>query len=111
MALLMIQYIRSGEYLCSCGEWIETTDREITCPRCTTVETDTDGKIRLACVDCDCDDCDGIREIGVALLKGWTWINEIQTYEQSLDTVNCESILDWYTHLGRCPDCNKEGVE
>jgi len=67
-----------------------------------------DGRIRLACVACDREDFDGVHE----LPKDWEELREIQSYEESLEGIepgNKErSCLDWYTHLGICPDCWKE---
>ncbi|MEZ6117118.1 MAG: hypothetical protein R3C28_11170 [Pirellulaceae bacterium] len=64
--------------------------------------------IRLACHLCDRTDFDGID----VLPDDWDDIQEIQSLADSLriipvdDTKN--SPLEWYTHLGTCPDCRKE---
>jgi len=63
-------------------------------------------KFRLTC-SCGCDE-DGTLTMGEAKVLGWTEIMEEQTYEQSIDTENYESILDWYTHSGTCPECTAE---
>lgn len=60
------------------------------------------GKIRLACLFCDRDDCDGVETVPVA----WFSVAETQAYEASLQ----EACIGadpwaWYTHLGVCPDC------
>ena len=60
------------------------------------------GKIRLACLFCDRDDCDGVEKIPAA----WFSVDETQSYEASLREANEEEDhLAWYTHLGVCPDC------
>ena len=74
------------------------------------------GPIRLACENCFRDDCDGIKEIP----PGWEGISEEQSLEMSMTTFDSEddpdppkdySVLEWWTHLGLCPDCAAEGVE
>lgn len=59
--------------------------------------------IRLACLYCDRDDYDGVDE----LPADWHDIHDVQTYEQSLRPANLPdtSVLDWFTHVGVCPDC------
>ena len=63
------------------------------------------GKIRLACMFCDRDDCDGVDAIPAA----WFAVDEVQSYEQSIRdaelTSTDVSVFDWYTHLGVCPEC------
>lgn len=63
------------------------------------------GPIRLACIYCDTDACDGIDRIP----RDWVDVDEFQSYEQSLQEVTPEdptrSPTEWYTHLGVCPDC------
>lgn len=65
------------------------------------------GQMRLACSDCDRNDCDGINQ----LPADWEGIEEMQTLEQSRREVDINdqsrSPLEWYTHLGTCPDCQK----
>ena len=62
-------------------------------------------EIRLACFYCDSDDCDGVDEVP----PGWTEVEEFQSYAASLEEVSpndpARSPLDWYTHLGVCPEC------
>ena len=64
--------------------------------------------IRLACCSCDRVDFDGIN----ALPDDWGDIEEIQSLADSLRIVPIDdaknSPLEWYTHLGTCPDCRKE---
>lgn len=48
------------------------------------------GQIRLACIDCDREDFDGIDEIP----ENWSYVDAV-------DAGECE----WWTHLGWCPDC------
>ena len=65
------------------------------------------GKIRLACMFCDREDFDGVD----AVPADWFSVDEAQTYEASVRTIdmnhsdNRESVLDWFTHLGVCPEC------
>ncbi len=58
--------------------------------------------IRLACMYCDRDDFDGVS----MLPDNWRRIDEVQSYKESIQTEECESILDWFTHLGACPKCH-----
>jgi hypothetical protein len=66
--------------------------------------------IRLACLYCSRDDCDGIEDLAEA--PGWTDIQEVQTFAESCQTYDDPadappgfSIFDWWTHLGTCPEC------
>lgn len=64
-------------------------------------------KIRLACMFCDRNDYDGVS----ALPPDWFSVDEVQTYEESLreaELSDTERILDWYTHLGVCPECQQQ---
>ena len=70
--------------------------------------------IRLACMACDRSDFDGItsRELKKAIANGWTAVERYQTYPESCRTYDDPtkappgySSLDWWTHLGWCPDC------
>jgi hypothetical protein len=47
--------------------------------------------IRLACMSCDRDDCDGIDEIP----EDW---HDVSEWDE--ETVGC-----WWTHMGDCPEC------
>ena len=47
--------------------------------------------IRLACVHCDREDCDEID----AIPADWSDVEESAGYGE----------LDWWTHMGVCPDC------
>ena len=62
-------------------------------------------QIRLACLYCDRNDHDGIDR----LPNDWIDIGKVQSYEEACRPVKFEdqtrSVLDWYTHLGVCPDC------
>ena len=64
-------------------------------------------KTRLACVYCDTDECDGV----AAIPPAWTYVDEVQSYEASLAEVPWDDLtrspLDWYTHLGVCPECDR----
>lgn len=62
------------------------------------------GKIRLACLFCDRDDCDGVETIPAS----WFSVDEIQSYEASLQEADAEGDpFAWYTHLGVCPTCQE----
>lgn len=63
---------------------------------------------RLACFHCDREDFDGVSN----LPKDWEDIGRVQTYHQAIKTYVDPSktspefsVLDWFTHLGICPDC------
>ncbi len=64
-------------------------------------------KIRLACMFCDRTDYDGVNSIP----KDWFAVDNIQTYEASIREADLEdtkiSVLEWYTHLGVCPQCQR----
>jgi hypothetical protein len=75
-------------------------------------------RIRLACSNCDRSDRDGITDAQLAacVAEGWTGIDVVQTYEQSVasydnpaDAPAGHDVTAWYTHLGLCPDCRAEG--
>jgi hypothetical protein len=66
----------------------------------------TFGPIRLGCIYCDRQDCDGITEIPA----DWTDVQQLQSLVDSNTplasynpTLRC--VLDWQTHLGVCPEC------
>ena len=65
-------------------------------------------RIRLACSECDTDEGDGISRIPAT----WTDVTEVQSLAESRKEVAADdtkrSALDWYTHLGVCPQCQKE---
>ena len=71
--------------------------------------TSPTGQIRLGCWNCDRMDYDGVD----VLPSDWDGIDYVQSYENSVlpkgfsDLPN-ESCLDWQTHLGQCPDCNRD---
>lgn len=70
--------------------------------------------VRLACMECYRDDMDGITrgELLQAIKGGWKCVSRFQSYEDSIKTYDDPkdeppgySVLDWYTHLGWCPEC------
>jgi len=72
--------------------------------------------IRLACRCCDRQDFDGITaaELRKAIKDGWQDVSREQSYRESCKTYDDTSKappgfspLDWFTHLGTCPDCAK----
>jgi hypothetical protein len=70
--------------------------------------------IRLACVNCDRDDCDGIT-MEKAAADGWQEITEFQdpslaetVFDNPDDAPEGFDALAWWTHLGICPDCHAE---
>ena len=61
----------------------------------------SDEPIRLACVVCDREDCDGITsaELAAAIAVGWQHVSEAGNgYPDDYSS-------DWWTHLGWCPEC------
>jgi len=64
-------------------------------------------EIRLACFYCDTTECDGVDQVP----PDWTEVEEFQSYAASLKEVApndpTRSPLEWYTHLGVCPECRK----
>jgi hypothetical protein len=68
--------------------------------------------IRLACRFCDRDDYDGVAEVP----RAWFDVFEVQSYAESIRPVEVDdpdpsrSVLDWYTHLGVCPECYAEEI-
>jgi hypothetical protein len=69
-------------------------------------------KIRLACMQCDRQDFDGItaKELNEAIRRGWQDVQRVQSYQQAGSTKEKPgySVFDWWTHLGYCPDCVQE---
>lgn len=71
------------------------------------------GKIRLACRHCDTKEYDLVDEIPA----DWDDIEEVQSLSASLEEVpsgdDSRSVLEWYTHLGICPECraSEEAVQ
>jgi hypothetical protein len=65
------------------------------------------GQIRLACLYCNTQECDGITRIP----QEWADVDEFQSRGQSTDRLIQErpahATTEWYTHLGVCPDCQK----
>ena len=73
--------------------------------------------IRLACMVCDRTDFDGItpKQLAQAKRDGWKDVERQQTYRQACRTYDDpakappgHSALDWWTHLGYCPECKSE---
>ena len=68
------------------------------------------GTIRLACLYCDTDECDGV----MAIPPDWADVEEVQSYAESVERIPVgdptRSPLEWYTHLGVCPECRKDYV-
>ncbi len=67
-------------------------------------------RIRLACMDCDRDDHDGILRVPAE----WGDVCKVQSYEDACkvydnpdDAPPNYSVLDWFTHLGQCPECRR----
>jgi hypothetical protein len=65
---------------------------------------------------CDREDFDGITaaQLRKAIKKGWTHVERVQSYRQSCKTYEGRedeppgfSALEWWTHLGYCPECDK----
>ena len=74
--------------------------------------------IRLACCHCDRRDMDGITpsKLRKLIRHGWEDVDRYQTYRQACRVYRNPareppgySILDWWTHLGTCPDCVQAG--
>ena len=65
-------------------------------------------RIRLACSGYDTDDGDGISSIP----STWKDVTEVQSLAESRKVVTADdktrSAFEWYTHLGICPQCQKE---
>jgi len=65
-------------------------------------------RIRLACSECDTDEGDGISKIP----STWKDVTEVQSLAESRKEVPADdktrSAFEWYTHLGICPQCQKE---
>ena|SRR3990167_3856454 len=74
------------------------------------------GPIRLACGNCDREDHDGVVEIPT----NWRNVSCVQSLEESMKPVEmnlpllvggcdpAQSVFDWFTHIGTCPDCAAE---
>ena len=64
------------------------------------------GRIRLGCLFCDRDDCDGVETIP----SDWHAVDHVQSYEDSLAEASDKSgsVFDWQTHIGVCPDCEAQ---
>ena len=66
------------------------------------------GRIRLACLNCDREDFDGVD----VLSDDWQDIDEFQSYDESRREISWDDpagdVTAWYTHLGVCPDCQAD---
>lgn len=70
------------------------------------------GKFRVACWDCFRNDFDGAK----SLPKDWSGIERRQSLRESMavyehgdpDMPKGYSCMEWWTHIGLCPDCSKE---
>jgi hypothetical protein len=83
--------------------------------------------VRLACIQCDTEQCDGItpEQLQQLIDTGqWQNVHQVQSYEQATRPIHPKevqlvgscgwsepSVLDWYTHLGLCPDCQQPGSD
>jgi hypothetical protein len=65
--------------------------------------------VRLGCIDCDCEDHDGItvEQLAAAVAAGWTGVEEVQSLRDSLDGNLSGGRATWETHLGYCPWCSR----
>jgi len=69
------------------------------------------GRIRLGCHYCDAE-LDGINFVP----PGWTEVEEIRSYERAIEPIPegrdrnkyGDTVVDWETHVGVCPECQKE---
>ncbi len=75
-------------------------------------------EVRLGCMYCDRQDFDGISEQALkdAIAAGWEYVDQVQSPAEAAQThpLGDEppgfSVFDWWTHLGICPDCRKDGM-
>lgn len=69
------------------------------------------GSIRLACMFCEREDFDFVETTP----DTWSSIEEVQSYEASIEEADISksdvSVLDWFTHLGVCPECQARELE
>lgn len=69
--------------------------------------------VRLACVECERDDCDGItpEQLGKLVADGkWGGVHRIQSWWESMDVEHCDDHGEWWTHLGYCTTCLMDEV-
>lgn len=60
--------------------------------------------IRLGCLFCDRDDCDGVRDIPAS----WFAVDRVQDFATSMRVVGVDADFSfWQTHLGVCPECQE----
>lgn len=60
--------------------------------------------IRLGCLFCDRDDCDGVTKIPVS----WFSVEQVQDLAASMREAGLdEDVTSWQTHLGVCPECQE----
>jgi hypothetical protein len=73
--------------------------------------------VRLGCLNCDRSDFDGItpEQLEQCEAEGWADIGFEQSYEDSIRTYDNPDdappgydVTAWETHLGHCPDCQKD---
>ncbi len=65
--------------------------------------------IRLGCIHCDRNDCDGVEVVPAdwqRVSKIQNWLESVQPVEQGDKSGRCA--VDWQTHLGICPECFAE---
>jgi hypothetical protein len=63
--------------------------------------------VRLACTDCERQDHDGITEEQFrAVRRRWGNVRKVRDGQSSW--LYWDPTLDWYTHLGLCPDCRQK---
>ena len=74
----------------------------------------TIGRLRLGCHYCDAA-LDGIDCIPPV----WSDVEEIRSYEQAIEPIPDgqdrnkygDTVVDWETHVGVCPECQKEHTD
>ena len=60
--------------------------------------------VRLACTDCERQDHDGItQEQLLAVKRQWSNVRPLMSDHGAWPSP--DPTLDWYTHLGLCPNC------
>ena len=65
------------------------------------------GKFRLGCMNCDNQDYFDVDTFPT----DWEDIEEVRSYEEACTEVAADDMsrspMDWQTHLGLCPECQK----
>ena len=60
--------------------------------------------IRLGCLFCDRDDCDGVNDIPAS----WFSVDRVQDFAASMRDAGVDGdVTFWQTHLGVCPECQE----